>query len=109
MSTEDTQPLDPRELQDDPAPAPKPAPPAPTPPTPTQSEAKRGFDWSWFKVTGLTAAQHAAATFLSVSGGDALNLWHMDYKALLGASAGAALVEVLRAVVAYKLPSKSAT
>jgi len=66
-----------------------------------------GFDWSWPKSTGLEAVQHAAVTLLSATGGDALNLWHMDYKALLGLAGGSALVSVLRAVVAYHLPSKT--
>lgn len=66
------------------------------------------FDWSWFKNTGLDAAQHAANTFILIGGGDALDLLHLDYKAVAGLCGGAALVAVLRAVVAYQLPEKPA-
>lgn len=103
---EDTQQWDPRELtaeDDDPAPA------TPVPATPEQPEGtSMRFDWSWFKSTGLDAAQHAANTFILIGGGDALDLLHLDYKAVAGLCGGAALVAVLRAVVAYKLPEKSA-
>lgn len=98
MSSEDTQPLDPRELQDE---------------VPTSPEQPKGntvsFDWSWFKNTGLDAAQHAANTFILAGTGDALDLLHFDYKAVGGLCGGAALVAVLRAIVAYKLPQKPAT
>ena len=66
------------------------------------------FDWSWPKKTGLDMAQHAANTFLTIGSGDALNLWHLDYKALLGLCGGAAVVAFARAVVAYRMPEKAA-
>jgi Putative lactococcus lactis phage r1t holin len=65
------------------------------------------FDWSWFKNTGLTSAQSAAHALLGVVGGNAVDLWHFDYKQALGLSAGAAVVSLLGAVVAYKVPSNS--
>jgi len=103
MSDEDTEQWDPAELtaEDDPAPA--------SSPTPEQPEGtSMSFDWSWFKNTGLDAAQHAANTFILIGGGDALDLLHLDYKAVAGLCGGAALVAVLRAVVAYQLPEKPA-
>ncbi|BCP02532.1 holin [Mycobacterium intracellulare] len=103
---EDTQALDPRELQDDESEVLPAAPEAATPDQPKGNTMS--FDWSWFKSTGLDAAQHAANTFILIGGGDALDLLHLDYKAVAGLCGGAALVAVLRAVVAYKLPDRSA-
>ena len=98
MSSEDTQPLDPRELLDDPSPS-----------APAQQEGTTvSFDWSWFKSTGLDMAQHAANTFILVGTGDAFDLLHFDWKAVLGLCGGAAVVAFARAVTAYHLPDKPA-
>lgn len=58
----------------------------------------------WFKATGLLAAQSASHAFLGVSGGDVFNLFHLDWKAALGVSGGAALVAVLHKIVEYRIP-----
>lgn len=99
--SDDTQEWDPSELTAEDTPT------EVTPPV-QQEGTPMSFDWSWFKSTGLDAAQHAANTFILIGGGDALDLLHLDYKAVAGLCGGAALVAVLRAVVAYKLPEKSA-
>ena len=61
-------------------------------------------DLTWFKVTGLAAAQAAAHTVLALVGADAVNVLHLDYAQVAGVGAGAALVSFLTAVVAYKTP-----
>ena len=60
---------------------------------------------TWFKYAGLDAVQSAANVILTLGGGDAMNLWSMDFNMLLGAGAGAAIVSLLRAVVAYQMPN----
>ncbi|WP_369829218.1 holin [Mycobacterium sp. 1245801.1] len=52
----------------------------------------------------MLAAQSASHAFLGVSGGDVFNLFHLDWKAALGVSGGAALVAVLHKVVEYRIP-----
>lgn len=64
---------------------------------------------SWFKYTGLAAVQSAAHSVLGIVGGDALNVWHLDYQVAAGIGLGAALVSVLGSIGAYKLPDGKAT
>lgn len=64
---------------------------------------------NWFKYTGLAAVQSAAHAMLGVLGGNALDVWHLNYQSVGGIGLGAALVSVLGSVVAYKLPEGNAT
>lgn len=67
------------------------------------------IDLNWFKYTGLAAVQSASHAVLGVLGGNALDVWHLNYHSVFGIGLGAALVSVLGAVVAYKLPDGKAT
>lgn len=63
-----------------------------------------GFDFSWFKITGLAAAQHAASAVLTALTGNAINIWDLDFQELSGLGLGAAVVAVLGSIVTYRLP-----
>lgn len=63
------------------------------------------FDTSWVKTTALSAAQHASAVLLTTFGGDAVDVWSIEWHKALGLAAGTALVSVLAAVVAYAAPT----
>lgn len=67
------------------------------------------LDLNWFKYTGLGAVQSAAHAILGALGGNVLDVWHLNYQSVAGIGLGAALVSVLGAVVAYKLPEGTAT
>jgi fructose-specific phosphotransferase system IIC component len=64
---------------------------------------------SWFKTTALSAVQHASSVLLTCFGGDAADLWSIEWHRALGLAGGTALVSVLAAVVAYSLPNQKAT
>lgn len=62
------------------------------------------FDFTWFKTTGLAAAQHAASAVLTALTGNAINVWDLDLGELSGLGLGAALVAVLGSIATYRIP-----
>jgi hypothetical protein len=67
------------------------------------------FDWSWPKVTGLLTVQAGSHTAIGLLTAKATEILTINWVQTAEASGLSALVALLGAVVAYKIPSKAAT
>lgn len=65
------------------------------------------FSRVWLIDTSERVAASFAGTLLSVLGGDQLDLLHVDWRPALGLAGGAALVALLKAVVASQIGDPS--
>jgi hypothetical protein len=63
-------------------------------------EIQKEFDMTWFTDASERALATFAQAFLSVVGGDVLNVWTLDWKAALGVGLGGAILSMLKSVVA---------
>ena len=59
--------------------------------------------YSWTRDAAERALSTFAQAFLSVTGGDLLNIWSVDWKTAAGVGLGGALLSLLKSVAARKV------
>lgn len=59
---------------------------------------------TWLKDAAERALTSAAWTALSITGGDKLDVFHADWKAVVGAAAGSAVLSALKSVAVGMSP-----
>ncbi|GAS98916.1 holin [Mycolicibacterium canariasense] len=62
------------------------------------------FTLTWLKDATERALTSAAWTALSIAGGDKLDVFHADWRAITGAAAGSAVLSLLKSVAVGAAP-----
>jgi hypothetical protein len=61
------------------------------------------FTVAWFRDAAERAVSTFAQSFLSVIGGDALNVWHFGWKTAAGVAVGGAVLSLLKSLAARRV------